>query len=135
TKTATTTLQRFLRSNRERLEAQGILFPSSLGEQSHERAAVYCTDFAAHPDLHQAHGIRSKEAHAEWAAELAVKFRKEVESFGEARAIVVSSEHLHSRGSTAESAARVLDLVARGCSELTVVCYLRPQIDHAVSLY
>jgi hypothetical protein len=135
TKTGTTSIQTIVDINREVMSRNGFLFPVSLGKRNQESISVFCTKFDEHPDMHKSNGIRSEAAHSEWSHRLKLSFDRELAAHSNVHTVLISSEHLHSRCHSAYSHDRLHFFIGNHFSEIEIVCYLRPQIDHVVSLY
>ncbi len=133
-KTGTTTLQRFLALNRERLAGQGILVPARLGGDSHRRLPAIANDDAYVDEFFRAEGL------ADIAARRAAKdrwwqdFSDEVATSGAGR-VLVSSEHLHSRLQRDAEVARLRALLIELFDRIDVVLYIREPLQAAVSLF
>jgi hypothetical protein len=137
-KTGTSTIQRFLRANRDRLGTQNIYYPHSPGEENHTRLAVAAqTGEREAAFLRQEVGDTSPQAlaafqdsfvaalHAELADAAAMGFRR----------VIFSSEHCHTRVKTAEEAARLAQLLRPLARRVKILFYIRRQDEVAVSLY
>ena len=130
-KTGTSSIQYFLRDNRERLAELGHLFPKSPGNARHTHLSFY---------------VKSKselENTVEWCrqghsdpATFRKSFRRrlfaEIERSGLSR-VLLSDEALFA--SSKPSMRRLRNLVDRLTGSLRVVVYLRRQDDHLVSRY
>ena len=134
-KTGTTTIQKALGLNRDRLLDNGIYVPLSLGRSSHSKLVVY----AMRPGIADPLLPNGRLDHQEKSA-LENKIRKELHDEihsipSHVHTMIISCEHLHSRLFNIEEVQKVHELLQPHFSSISVVCYLRPQIDVATSLY
>ncbi|MDO6963698.1 hypothetical protein [Rhizobium alvei] len=135
-KTGTTTIQKYLHQNSKALEAKGIFYAKCLGRPNNIDIAVYGMDlkptqpFFLHRDIHDEAG------HAQFKRRVEAELQAEVEAAREAgcHTYVISNEHCHSRLLKQEEVARVHGLLSRLFDRIDVICYLRPQVDLAISL-
>lgn len=133
-KTGTTTLQRFLAHNRSALRQTGCVFPSTLGSLSNRFLATYAMEDDRSDDGRKRLAIAT-------AADLQ-RHRQDVEdalqeeaTHGDGSVLLLSSEHCHSRLVHESEVRRLHSLLARVCNDLSVIVYLRPQHELAISLY
>jgi hypothetical protein len=131
-KTGTTSLQSFLASNRERLQARNIRYPSFPGRMNHTGLVAYAMDDARRDPLRGAFGVHSDVAVAD--------FRRRIERQAEAELTgqgitVFCSEHCHSRLTTKAEVQRLADLLMPHFDRIDVCIYLRRQDQVAVSLH
>ena len=126
-----TSIQFFLRDNRERLGELGILFPQSPGQARHTHLGLFAKPKA------------ELEAAPEWSRQRwddPASFRKafkrrlfkEIEESGLSR-MLVSDEVLF--GSSEQALRRLSRFTQRIAESLRLVAYLRRQDDHMVSRY
>lgn len=133
TKTGSTSIQAFLRSNRAVLAAQGISYPAVLGAQHHIKAAVSALNFRQSRDLLTHQGIQTPRALEAYRVKV-VNAYQEVIRRG-AKHVIISSEHLQSRCNQPDNIERFRELFATGFDEVQIIVYVRPQLDQLVSLY
>lgn len=130
-KTGTSSIQFFLRDNRERLVDLGVLYPTSPGRARHGRLSLFTKskkEFAQLPEW-------AREDHSD-----SVRFRRafrrrlfgEIESSGLAR-VLLSDEVIF--GSPDPQLRRLRRLLDRFAERLRLVAYLRRQDEHMVSRY
>lgn len=137
-KTGTTTIQASLHAGRERLRAEGILYPRSVGSRHHRRLQL----MAAGPDALGDPWLRMKgitsareldRAVAGWHRDLERELSDARRSG--VRRVVLSSEHLQSRLGTDAQVGRLRGLLeGLGLGPVRIVVYLREQMATAVSL-
>lgn len=133
TKTGSTSIQAFLRTNRAAFAERGICIPASLGVQDHRRAAISALEAGQARDLMQRQGIKGEAALAEFRDKTRAAFRRELRRG--VQEVVITSEHLQSRCNRPENVARFAELFAEGFDRLRIVVYVRPQLDQLISLY
>ncbi|MEQ8895579.1 MAG: hypothetical protein RID23_00685 [Roseovarius sp.] len=134
-KTGTTSVQQWLYHNRDALNACGVFPSRSLGAPNNRRIAVLGRDPDMPDDGFKQFGINSPEDHAAFRRETTEKFRREVAAARKngCKTFVISSEHLHARLISGRMVERVSELVAPEFDRVDVLCFLRPQVDLAVS--
>lgn len=135
TKTGTSSIQRYLHQNRTKLLEQGILVPRSLGSPVHTKAVVASLPHGKSPDLAKAIPIPSREALDQFRSNTQRAFRNELSEHPEVTNTIISAEFLHSRIVTPEDISRFHTLFCTGFDLVTIVVYIRPQLDHVISLY
>lgn len=137
-KTGTSSVQAFLRVNRERLAELGVLYPRTPGRARHQRLGLFLK-----PD---AELVQSPEWHDELARpgsppgldpagfrrSFRRRFLREVEQSGLSR-VLLSDEIIF--GSPDPVLRRLRRFTDRIAGHLRVVAYLRRQDDHMVSRY
>ncbi len=131
-KTGTTSLQRFLATNRDRLAERGYLYPRFCGEMNHTGLAAYAMDADRPDELKAAFGGETPEA----VPLMRERLRRlaEAELTGGHRAIFCN-EHCHSRLVNPEEVQRLRDFLAEFFDEIEISVYLRRQDRVALSLY
>jgi len=144
-RTGSTSVQKALFAHRELLLSQGILVPLSIlrsyeldaGVANHIPFVAALTDEEMFPqDLMPAELMPPDTTEAQWRAALVAGLRREVEMApSNVDTVIISAEHIHSRLDTASAVIRMRELLASFADSTTVVAFLRPQIDMAVSLY
>jgi hypothetical protein len=133
-KTGSTSIQAFLRANREALLRQGVLYPHATGEMNQVRLAAYAADAAAEDRVLRRHGA------AEGAEQEAFRRRLEQELETEAAEssatrMILSSEHCSSRLCSDAEVGRLRGLLERAGREFRIIVYLRRQDDLLLSKY
>jgi hypothetical protein len=130
-KTGTSTIQFFLRDNRERLRALGILFPTTPGNARHARLGLFVKpeeELSTSPEW-----PRQKQPDA---ASFRKAFRRrlfaEIENSGLSR-LLLTDEILF--GASEPTLRRLGQFTSRIAKSMRVVVYLRRQDDHMVSRY
>jgi len=132
-KTGTTSLQKFLYINRERLKKINYLYPVSInnaGAFPNTALSAYCANHIH--DYHLKNNIKTLAQKDAFNKELKINFLKELKS-NNGKDLIISSEHFHSRVRTIKGMQRLKDIL-RGYN-IKIVIYLRPQVDMAISHY
>ncbi len=132
-KTGTTTLQRFLHTNRERLRNDGWTLPTSLGEPDQRRLAALCNDDTFTDAFLRRYGLAEPGSRATARKQWTEAFAQEVASANTPN-LVISSEHLSSRLFTDSEMERLKKFLAPHFETIDVVVYLRDPVDAALSL-
>jgi hypothetical protein len=135
-KTGTTSVQNWLHAHDEALRARGIFYARSLGRPNNRRITFYGLEPGTPDDGLRRDGILTAEQHAEYQIRIAADLNAELEHASAAgcRTFVISNEHCHSRLKTEATVRKVHDLLAPWFPTMNVHCFLRPQIDLALSL-
>ena len=132
-KTGTTSIQSFLKNNRDALVQLGTVVPVSAGRQNHLALTGYAQADATIDDVRIAHAVRTPDEVPPYRA------RVEQELFAELAdvkgQVVLTNEHLSSRLRTRPEIARLKVLLDRIAPRTTVVVYLRNQVDFLASWY
>jgi len=133
-KTGTTSIQNFLSKNRSRLEQQGILYPSSPGNQNHTALAVYALRAGKQDGIRRSSGVSSPEQVPRFRERLSSELDQEIAA-SDAATIIFSNEHLSSRLLTEAEIERVKKLCDKYAERTKVIVYLRNQVDFLVSSF
>lgn len=140
-KTGSTSLQRFLAVNRDRLIEAGIYVPLALApvaEVLNHSDLVACAmaDWRLDDELRAARAIGDAAGLAGFRADVAQRFADELaRAPAQCTTLLLSSEHCHSRLLLLHEVAAVRRLVAVHCAETEIWVYLRPQHALAASQY
>ncbi|MEO0913121.1 MAG: hypothetical protein AAFY59_09035 [Pseudomonadota bacterium] len=135
-KTGTTSFQRWAYANGDALRRDGVWHSKALTLPDNRALAVIARDPDKAEDGFHLFGITDEASHAAFRAEIEAALAADV---AEARAAgmriyLVSNEHLQSRLFTQEMVDRVAAIMRPHFDEIEVICFLRPQLDTAVSL-
>lgn len=133
-KTGTSTLQEFLKSNRAALAARGYRTPALISARNHHAVADMVLDPQAENDVRRPDRLRATERLVAWQAQFQAAFRAEAETWPQEDNVVMSSEHMAKLTRPGE-VARLRDLLAPLGHEIRIVAYLRPQDQMFVSSY
>ena len=136
-KTGSTTIQNFLKANRNKLMQQGIYISEDLmipsGNQRWLAALAY--NSARIDELISDQGYRSKAERDQDMVDRYERFKQEIEaSASNCNRWIISSEHLQSRLTTDEEISRLHQLLRGLFKEITIVLYIRNPVDTAISL-
>ncbi len=135
-KTATTAAQYWFNDNTEALRAQGIWYAQALGLPNNRALSVMARPSNDREDGFNYFGLDTPEQHAAFVKDRQAQLAADVaqaQAAG-ARIYLISSEHLQSRLPTHEMVARAAEIVTPLFDAVEVVCFLRPQVDTAISL-
>ncbi|GAB4086453.1 hypothetical protein GCM10028784_30830 [Myceligenerans cantabricum] len=137
-KTGTTAIQTALVDQAAELRRHRVCYPSSLRPGrvvSHTRLVTYAADPARVDDLRRWANVTGPEQAAAHRRAVERELAEELAASGEPEVLLLSSEHCQSRLRSVAEVATLRDLLGRFCDEVTVVVYLRPQHEAALSLY
>lgn len=130
-KTGTTSIQRYLSENRDKLLSEyGVLYPRSLGRSNHTKFAIYACDESRGLTrfLNRDEDLKSfREA-------LEISFLNEVKSY-DWSTLIISAEWLHPRVKSTEEFSRIKNLLKKIAGKIEILMYVRRQDEMAVSLY
>jgi hypothetical protein len=134
-KTGTTSVQFWLHQNAARLIQHGIFYSLVLGRHINRRISYYGLEPGTPDDVMRLDGILTPEHHARVQRDVEVELAQEVREARQAgcTTFVISNEHLHSRQKTAANVGRIHALLASLFDRISVVCFLRPQVDTCIS--
>lgn len=137
-KTGSTTLQRFLGTNRRSLAGQGYLYATSPSHRynNHVKLAAYAAQDEIRDDLRTNLKIVTREDLQRFRTDFRSCLSEEVRTAPpHVHTLILSSEHCHSRLRTREATKRLADLLNDLADEVIVLVYLRRQDEMATSLY
>lgn len=138
-KTGTTAIQSALVNQSEELRRHGILYPGSLRSGrvvSHTRLVSYAADAHRVDDLRRWARATTPERVAAHRESVERDLTEELVASGEVPGmLLLSSEHCQSRLRSFGEILVLRGLLEWFCDEVTVILYLRPQHEAALSLY
>ncbi|MDZ7839283.1 MAG: hypothetical protein U5R46_00460 [Gammaproteobacteria bacterium] len=137
-KTGTTTIQQFLAKNRSQLLKKGVLVPASAENKYHNhiKLVAYARADDRQDNLRRSLGIENERDLERFRYRFRSELEREIKTAGRnAQTVVLSSEHCHSRLTSAAEVERLVDLLRPLVEDLAIVVYLRRQDKMAVSLY
>lgn len=136
TKTGSTSIQQFLAKNREVLLSNGVLYPSSLGDVPHNAIPAATVGRFAGTSHQKMYDLKDEEGYLRFIQERSALLADEIVQ-SQPEQILISSEHMHSRCTNSVHFDVLKSFLSSALEsrELTIVAYLRPQIEHAISLY
>ncbi|MCJ9429806.1 hypothetical protein [Kordiimonas marina] len=133
-KTGSTSLQAFLKANRDRLKAHGYLFPYAPGDDNQPALAAYAQEDTSDKNLMGLAHVRADESIEAFRARLEKAMDEEAAAASGLKALVLTNEHCHSRIHTPEEAARLAAFLRRYADEVRIIFYVRRQDLAAISL-
>jgi hypothetical protein len=133
-KTGTTSLQHYLSANRERLLKHGFLYPCSPGGTNHVGITAYSRNEARIDLIRKRCGIESSAEVAAYRRRLRHELHDEIEECRPTD-VILSNEHLSARVRSSIEIRRVEELCRSFADRVTILVYLRNQIDYLVSWY
>ena len=133
-KTGTTTIQRTLATNRQKLQENHVLFPRSLGETNHFDLSVHCLDDDRLTPLRQLRSLVNSEQINQERNQIENRFIAEVKAI-KPKIIILSSEQLSSNVWKVSEVERLKIFLNKISSDIKVLCYLRRQDEMALSSY
>jgi hypothetical protein len=132
-KTGTSTIQRFLHSNRDRLLAEGWTLPRSLGEPDQRHLAALCNDDVFVDAFLRRRGLADSRMRSKARRAWSDAFAKELAAAATPN-MVISSEHLSSRLFTPTEMERVRQFLAPYFERIDIMVLLRDPLAAALSL-
>ncbi|MFK7974605.1 MAG: hypothetical protein AB8C02_00625 [Halioglobus sp.] len=135
-KTGTTSIQSFLYQNRFKLSEQGFHFLQCAGKTNNRALPSYCLNNDREDDYFRTLGITSLEARIRHKKSFIEALEKELsELSSDTRAVIISSEHFHSRITTENEMDNVRELLSTYFGDIEIICYLRDQVSTCTSYY
>jgi hypothetical protein len=132
-KTGTTSVQRFLRANRDLLARHAILFPRAPGEENHMGLAVAAqTDFG--PLRRKIFHVHTWPEVEEFRAALKRNLQDELRA-RDYRSAIMSGEHCSSRLTTEEEVQWLREFLREMFDDVRIIVYLRRQDEFLLSTY
>ncbi len=132
TKTGTTSLQHFLRNNREVLQSKGYIFPSFLGADNHTKLAAYGLDTDAIAPVKMDLKLTEPEVIEAFRKELDIEFKKNIRP---GKKYVLTNEHCSAHLHTTEEITRLYDLLRSTGHTIKVIIYFREPSEYLASSY
>ena len=136
TKTGSSSIQQFLATNRDALRSQNVLYPKALGKVSHNVIPVASKGRLAPTEHQRMFKITSERKYRTFIADRRKRLTREINR-SQPDHILISSEHMHSRCFTPAHFEALKQFLAPALDgrDVQILVYLRPQIEHAISLY
>lgn len=135
TKTGSSSIQKFLDLNRDRLRSEGILVPQCFGRLIHIKSVIAALPYGESPDLARTVPVSGWREHMAFRRDIRTRFQAEIADAPDCRQVLITAEHLQSRMTRADHVMTFRKLFCRGFAQVRIVVYVRPQLDHIVSLY
>ncbi|MSU90527.1 hypothetical protein GE300_13025 [Rhodobacteraceae bacterium 2CG4] len=135
-KTGTTAFQIWMHENTQALRRQGVWYAQAFDVPNNRKLSVIARRPDEREDGFGFYGIQTEADHEAFRDRTLAAFARDVEAARAAGAhtYFVSSEHLHSRLRFQEMVDRTAGIVKPQFDAVEIVCFLRPQIDTALSL-
>ncbi|SLN33300.1 hypothetical protein ROJ8625_01561 [Roseivivax jejudonensis] len=133
-KTGTTSIQRTLDHNAERLAAAGVIWPPIFRDGQDPRAACYAMDDDTIDLRKERRNLTTPEKIATFRAQFEDRFAREIDRGPDARTVLVVNEHL-SRMRRPSEVRRLKTFLERHFDRVRVVVYLRRQDRMMRSMY
>ena len=128
-KTGTSSIQSFLRQNRDVLRSHGILCAKSVGAPNNRALPVAAYSPTRRDEYTQNLGIQTDLQLTAHQEEIIAALRDEVAGAGDVDTVIFSSEHIHSRLTTEGAVERLHRLVENlQLEEIDIIVYLRNQV-------
>ena len=135
-KTGTTSIQQHLYSNRDALQKAGYHLLQSAGTHNQRALAAYALDDEEPDDFFVERNIMSPRERADFRKAFVQVLERELRAIPDStKAVIISSEHFHSRLRNVAAIGRVRALLQPYAAEFSVIGYLREQCDACVSWY
>ncbi|MFM0355275.1 FkbM family methyltransferase [Paraburkholderia nemoris] len=136
-KTGSSSLQLTLSSQRATLAAQGIWYPSILGEHAHRKLSLYGREYQAASSDHRlaTYDVYSEQEFNLFQQQIESDLRTELELARkhECTYFVISCEYLSSLYRKESETKALSGLMTKFFSDITILCFIRPQIDVLIS--
>ena len=134
-KTGTTTIQEFLRKNKELLKKQDILIPSSISYNGNHRwLTVLAYEKNIKDDFTREVFKNKSELRKKLINKKLKEFKQEISSSNE-NICIISSEHLSHRLKTKKDIRNLKKILDELFDEITVILYIRESMSGAISLH
>ena len=125
-KTATTSLQTFLRENKENLLKQGFFLPSAAGKLHQSLFAL--SFYRGNANFLKRHGLIGAGEQTKMRIDLNRNLRAELEALKTTpQAMIITSEWLHSKLTTSDEVEALVDFLKEFAKTVEVICYLKEQ--------
>lgn len=135
-KTGTSTIQHFLKKNREALVSQGFYFAKSTGSLDDRKLSIYCLGDDQFDAYHKANFIDTLQKKKQFEEKVFLDLKEEMSHLpSNVHTVIFSSEHLHSLVKQDGQRRKLKAMLGDIFDDIILVSYLRPQIEMAVSHY
>ena len=135
-KTGSTTIQRFLTANRTALLNRRIASSQALGVGNNVMLAAYAMNHDRSNSVHIAKRATDENNRLEFERVIAQGFLREIDRLSpDIKSIVLSNEHCHSNLVDIDEVQKLRQLLRQVSDDITIVVYLRRQIDVCISHY
>jgi len=133
-KTGSTSIQDACRVNRAPLAAAGLLYPRTPGDKNHIKLTLFAWDGGKTNRLPLAAGVGDPEKYRRFKSEFVDNLGAEI-GREKCSSVILSNEHLSSRLKDPVQLERLAVALRSIARKITVVVYLRPQHELAISSY
>lgn len=133
-KTGSTAIQAFCARHADALRADGILYPSGLGDRNHVHLAMAAANFPASRDIRLRVGIHDEAALRAFTDRALRSLKAEIDR-ARPHTLLLSSEHFSSRLLADPPLRRLHAMLSALAAEIRVIVYLRRQDETLLSLY
>ena len=135
-KTGTTSIQKFLHINRNRLSSAGYHYLESTDDPNHRALASYCMSDDRRDDFFLRQNANTPEQRAEIRRSIIENLEAELESLPpHIHTVLISSEHFHFQLRSDSEMDRAHELMSRYFDATRVICYLREQGEMCTAYY
>jgi hypothetical protein len=133
-KTGTSSVQQFLRRNRDKLKSAGYLYPQAYGFDSHMSLGAACQNDYVRDDLRMIHGLDSIQKIKDFRVALVEQLREEAAE-REYSHMLLSSEHCSSRLTSPVEVERLAQILRKVSRDVVALVYIRRQDEFLCSTY
>jgi len=133
-KTGTSSVQQFLRRNRDKLKSAGYLYPVAYGYDSQMCLAAACQNDGVRDDLRMIFGLDTTQKIKEFRTSLVERMRAETRERRYSH-LVLSSEHCSSRLITPVEVERLAQILRKISPDVVILVYIRRQDEFLCSTY
>lgn len=135
-KTGTSSIQHFLKKNRNAIMQQGFYFMKSTGQADDRKLSAYCLLEGQFDDFHTKNSYDTNEKKLIFEKKLVEDIANEIKVIPEnIHTVIFSSEHFHSRVRTHAQREKLKSLLSRFFNTVSLITYIRPQLEMAISHY
>ena len=135
-KTGTTSLQQFLKINRDALKAQGFFVPAQMGPSEHVDLVCLFAGTDKRFSRRKRLGMNTAAAVEAHKVDLADRIGSELAANAHPeRSLLISSERLGTVINNDDEVLALREFLLRYCEEVEIVAYIRPQHEFAISMY
>ncbi|WP_066966767.1 hypothetical protein [Microbulbifer sp. Q7] len=135
-KTGTTSIQDFLVANESKLFDLGYGISKVSGIGNNRKLAAFSMRDERSDDFFEASNLTTVDARVQFKKHFREEFESELQNLAEnVHSVIISSEHFHSRCVNEDELQKLKALLVKYFDEINVICYFRPQVELATSLY
>lgn len=135
-KTGTTSLQEFLKLNRDKLHEQGYYIPKTMGPSEHIDFVCLFADSKKKFSRRRRLGLQTPQQTDEHKKELALRISAEMsEAADSEKTLIISTERLFTMISNESEILQLKNFLLKFSEQVEVVAYIRAQHEFALSIY